>query len=223
MTEPRGQTKSSNATSSDVMELQSASFDPNVPSSSFSPKVVQSNFRRVSRTEDSSPYPMPGLAADFLHMRVKEGSKIRNLLRFATARMQGEGRDSGGTLLRQVVFSGSGRGVTKTITCVEILKRKVGELHQVSKLYYTTVNEVWESPQQGAAGVTMQRTVPAICILLSKDPLDPQEPGYQPPQSLSAPTEEAERCSGLIRPAHSPTSQHTAKRVCLDDWSECCP
>ncbi|XP_076589330.1 protein mono-ADP-ribosyltransferase PARP6-like isoform X1 [Chaetodon auriga] len=182
-----------------------------------------SSFRRVSRTEDSSPYPIPGLASDILHMRVKEGSKIRNLLRFATARIQGEGKDCNGTSLRQVVFTGSGRGVTKTITCVEILKRRVGGLHQVSKLYYKTVNEVWESPQQGAPGITVERTVPAICILLSKDPLDPQEPGYQPPQTLSVPTEDGERHRGLLRPAHSPSSQHTAKRVCLDDWSVCSP
>lgn len=219
MNEPRGQAMSSNATSSTVMELQSAALDPDVPTSSLSPKICQSNFRRVSRTEDSSPYPIPGLAEDILHMRVKEGSKIRNLLRFASARMQGEGRDSNGSSLRQVVFSGSGRGVTKTITCVEILKRKVGELHQVSKLYYKTVDEVWENPQQGAAGTTMQRTVPAICILLSKDPLDPQEPGYQPPQTQTVPTEDAERRRGLIRPAHIASSQPTAKRVCPDDWN----
>ncbi|XP_056272170.1 ribonuclease P protein subunit p25-like protein [Pseudoliparis swirei] len=219
MNEPRGQAMSSNATSSTVMELQSAALDPDVPSSSLSPKICQSNFRRVSRTEDSSPYPIPGLAEDILHMRVKEGSKIRNLLRFASARMQGEGRDSNGSSLRQVVFSGSGRGVTKTITCVEILKQKVGELHQVSKLYYKTVDEVWENPQQGAAGTTMQRTVPAICILLSKDPLDPQEPGYQPPQTQTVPTEDAERRRGLIRPAHIASSQPTAKRVCPDDWN----
>ncbi|KAL7402819.1 hypothetical protein ABVT39_020363 [Epinephelus coioides] len=223
MGEPRGQAKGSNAGSSPVLEPQSASFNPDVPSSSLSPKLAQSNFRRVSRTDDSSPYPIPGLAPDILHMRVKEGSKIRNLLRFATARMQGDGKDSNETSLRQVVFTGSGRGVTKTITCVEILKRKVGELHQVSKLYYKTVNEVWESSQQGEPGVTVQRTVPAICILLSKDPLDPQEPGYQPPETLSVPTEDAERRRALLRPAHSPSSQHTAKRVCLDDWSVCSP
>ncbi|XP_070687577.1 ribonuclease P protein subunit p25-like protein [Pempheris klunzingeri] len=219
MTEPRGQMKSSEGASGTIMELQSASFNPDVPSSSFSPKLARSNFRRVTRTEDSSPYPFPGLAPDILHMRVKEGSKIRNLLQFATARMQGEGKDSNGTSLRQVVFTGSGRGVTKTITCVEILKRKVGGLHQISKLYYKTVTEVWESPQQGAPGITMQRTVPAICILLSKDPLDSQEPGYQPPDTRSAPAEDAERRRALLRPAHSPSSQHTAKRVCLDDWS----
>uniref|UniRef100_A0A3Q3EHI9 Ribonuclease P and MRP subunit p25 n=1 Tax=Kryptolebias marmoratus TaxID=37003 RepID=A0A3Q3EHI9_KRYMA len=132
---------------------------------------------RKTRSEDSA-CPIPGLPANTLHMRVKEGSKIRNLLRLATARMQGEGGDGGGTPVRQVVFTGSGRGITKTVTCVEILKRKVAGLHQLSKLYYKTVTETWGSP-----GLTVDRTVPAICILLSKDPLDPQEPGYQPPRT----------------------------------------
>uniref|UniRef100_A0A3Q2T315 Ribonuclease P and MRP subunit p25 n=1 Tax=Fundulus heteroclitus TaxID=8078 RepID=A0A3Q2T315_FUNHE len=145
---------------------------------------------KIRRSEERAPFPIPGLAADILHMRVKEGSKIRNLLRFATARMQGEGEDGGATAVRQVVFTGLGRGITKTITCVEILKRKVAGLHQLSKLCYMTVNEIWESPQQDVAGRTVARTVPAICILLSKDPLDPQELGYQPPQTLGVPTEE---------------------------------
>uniref|UniRef100_A0A7N6BGS7 DNA/RNA-binding protein Alba-like domain-containing protein n=1 Tax=Anabas testudineus TaxID=64144 RepID=A0A7N6BGS7_ANATE len=177
--------------------------------------------QRVSRTEDSSPYPIPGLAADVLHMRVKEGSKIRSLLQFATTRMQGEIRDSNGTSVRQVVFTGSGRGLTKTITCVEILKRRVGGLHQVSKLYYKTVNEVWENPQQGAQDVTMQRTVAAICILLSKDPLDPHEPGYQAPQGLNIPTQDTERRRALVRPDLSPSLQHPVKRRCQDDSSVC--
>lgn len=205
--------KSSNAVHSAIMEHQPTSFTP-----FNSPKPGQSNLRRISRTEDNSPCPIPGLAADILHMRVKEGSKIRNLLRFATARMQGEGRDSDEMALRQVIFSGSGRAVTKTITCVEILKRKVEGLHQVSKLYYKTVNEVWESPQQGAPGISMDRTVAAICILLSKDPLDPHEPGYQPPQILNVP-QDAERRRGLFRT--TPSSPDTAKRLCLDDWSVC--
>lgn len=201
------------------MELHLASFNPDVP---FSPKLGQSNLKRVSRTEDSSPYPIPGLAADILHMRVKEGSKIRNLLRFATARMQEDIKDGNGTSQRQVVFTGSGRGVTKTITCVEILKRRVGGLYQVSKLYHKTVNEIWESPQKGAPSITMQKTVPAICILLSKDPLDAQEPGYQPPQAQSVPTD-VERCGTLLRPAQGPSSQYTAKRLCLDYWRACSP
>ncbi|KAM9410050.1 ribonuclease P protein subunit p25-like [Pholidichthys leucotaenia] len=126
-------------------------------------------------------------------MRVKEGSKIRNLMGFAMARMQGEsgiGVGVGG--LRQVIFTGSGRAVTKTITCAEIMKRKVGSLHQLTKLQYKVVKEVWESAESGTSEMTVHRTVPSISILLSKDPLDPQEPGYQPPETLGALWEEKE-------------------------------
>ncbi|XP_029009281.1 ribonuclease P protein subunit p25a [Betta splendens] len=198
------------------MEPQSAPFTADVTS----PKLGGHNLRRVSRTEDSSPFPIPGLAADILHMRVKEGSKIRNLLRLAAARMQGDRGGTCGTPPRQVVFSGSGRGLTKTITCVEILKRRVGGLHQVSKLYYKTLSEVWEN--RGESNTTVQRTVPAICILLSKDPLDPQEPGYQPPQAPGVPAEDTETRRAVVRPDLSPSSQLPSKRVCRDDMLGVC-
>ncbi|TWW75938.1 Cytochrome c oxidase subunit 5A, mitochondrial [Takifugu flavidus] len=133
-------------------------------------------------------------------MRVKEGSKIHNLLRFATARMEAE--DANKASQRQVVFSGSGGGVTKTITCVELMKRRIGGLHQVSKLHYKTVTEIWERTQQGVPGLSVKKTVPAIWILLSKDPLDAQEPGYQPPQTLRVPAEDGERgLRMLLQPA----------------------
>ncbi|XP_049579419.1 ribonuclease P protein subunit p25-like protein [Syngnathus scovelli] len=196
----------------------STSLNPAIQS--LPPSLCPKNFRRIRRTEDSGPYPIPGLNTDFLHMRVREGSKIRNLLRFATARMQGEARDSHGRSPRQVVFTGSDRGVTKTITCVEIFKRKVEGLHQVSKLYYKTVDEVWEASQQGAPGITVQRTVSAICILLSKDPLNPQEPGYQPPQSASVPSEGIGMYTAMLRP---PQCSMAAKKLCLEDWSKCTP
>lgn len=208
---------------STIMEDQSSSLSSGVQLASCPPQPEQSTRRRIGRSEERAPLPIPGLAADVLHMRVKEGSKIRNLLRFATARMQGEGQDNSVAAVRQVVFTGLGRGITKTITCVEILKRKVAGLHQVSKLCYMTVNEVWESAPQEAATTTVERTVPAICILLSKDPLDPQELGYQPPQIFSGPTEEEERRGDLRRTAGRPNSLHTAKRLSLDDWTRCPP
>ncbi|MEQ2280651.1 hypothetical protein AMECASPLE_022092 [Ameca splendens] len=153
-------------------------------------KLGQEGFKKVCRTEEDSPCPFPGLASGVLEMRVKEGSKIRNLMGFAMARMQGEktGSAGGATVggLRQVVFTGSGRAVTKTITCAEIMKRKVGCLHQITKLRYKVLKEVWESNQGAPSEMTVHRTVPSISILLSKDPLDPQEPGYQPPEAFSA-------------------------------------
>ncbi|XP_052322633.1 uncharacterized protein LOC118373855 isoform X3 [Oncorhynchus keta] len=238
---------------------------PSISSSSSSlPQLGgQSGFRRVCTTDEPTACPIPGLAAGVLEMRVKEGSKIRNLLGFVMARMQREeeevdgsqiqtmlsvkegvtvdriqmgkrqgegvmdivrsqtrtwlsvkegvtvdriqmGKRQGegvmdivrsqtrtGLRVRQVVFTGSGKGITKTITCVEILKRKVGGLHQLSKLHYKTVSEVWESQETDMtprSRMTVHKTVPAISILLSKHPLDPSEPGYQPPETLHDPS-----------------------------------
>ncbi|XP_013981418.2 uncharacterized protein [Salmo salar] len=211
--------------------MQSAFPTPELPSISSSSSSLpqlggQSGFRRVCTTDESTACPIPGLAASVLEMRVKEGSKIRNLLGFVMARMQREGQEVDGSQLqtmlrvnegvrvdriqmgkrqgegvmdigrsqtrtglsvRQVIFTGSGKGITKTITCVEILKRKLGGLHQLSKLHYKTVSEVWESRETDVtprSRMTVHKTVPAISILLSKHPLDPREPGYQPPETL---------------------------------------
>lgn len=198
-------------------------------------KLGQDGFKKVCRSEEDSPSPFPGLPSGVLEMRVKEGSKIRNLMGFAMARMQGEksgtpgnssnnGSDGG---LRQVVFSGSGRAVTKTITCAEIMKRKVGCLHQLTKLRYKTVKEVWESSEGGTSEMTVHRSVPSISILLSKDPLDPTEPGYQPPEALSALWEEKERVDSSQSaackrppgplPYYSGASFPPGKRVCLGE------
>ncbi|KAJ8407790.1 hypothetical protein AAFF_G00268340 [Aldrovandia affinis] len=184
-------------------------------------KPAQGGFRKVCRTEEAGPCPFPGLAAGVLEMRVKEGSKIRNLMGFAMVRMQGKGgetgeagRDGGGGL-RQIVFTGSGRAVTKTITCAEIMKRKVPGLHQVTKLHYKGVQEVWESLEGGASEMTVHRTVPSISILLCKDPLDPQEPGYQPPVAVGTlwdtlSQEEKEGQSSRRRQERGPSApQHT--------------
>lgn len=191
-------------------------------------KLGQEGFKKVCRTEEDSPCPFPGLASGVLEMRVKEGSKIRNLMGFAMARMQGEQGVSGGGVsgggLRQVVFTGSGRAVTKTITCAEIMKRKVGSLHQLTKLQYKVVKEVWESAEGGTSEMTVHRTVPSISILLSKDPLDPQEPGYQPPETLSALWEEREgvesssqtACKRPLGPLPYSAFPH-CKRVCLGE------
>ncbi|XP_039540256.1 ribonuclease P protein subunit p25b [Pimephales promelas] len=160
-------------------------------------------FKKVCRIEEDSVCPFPGLAADVLEMRVKEGSKIRNLMGFAMTRMQ-DG-------LRQVVFSGSGRAVTKTITCAEITKRKIAGLHQITKLQYRGLREIWESQDGGDSEMTIHRTLPSIRILLSKDPLDPLEPGYQPPALREG---EASHAPGK-RPLDSPDSPTLGKRVCL--------
>lgn len=119
----------------------------------------------------------------------------------------------------KVVFSGSGGGVTKTITCVEIMKHCVVGLHQVSQFHSKTVTEIWERTPQGCRDYPWRRQ-----FLLSNDPLDAQEPGYQPPQTLRVPAEDGERgLRMLLQPALGPSAKFTAKKACPDYWSACSP
>ncbi|XP_006888445.1 PREDICTED: ribonuclease P protein subunit p25 [Elephantulus edwardii] len=183
------------------------------------------NFRKVHSEEasvgngaegggpDSGPFA--DLAPGAVHMRVKEGSKIRNLLAFATASMAQPAT-------RAIVFSGCGRATTKTVTCVEILKRRLAGLHQVTRLHYRSVREVWQSPPpeptlgqppgEPPASLSVLKNVPGLAILLSKDALDPCQPGYQPPDPHpSPPTLSAAPTSKRIR-GESATEGASAKR-----------
>ncbi|NXS12929.1 RPP25 protein, partial [Neodrepanis coruscans] len=172
------------------------------------------NFRKVRTSEQEMPLPFPDLPPDVVEMKVKEGSKIRNLMNFAMAQMELKGS-------RQIVFSGCGRAVTKTITCVEIMKRKLGGLHQVTKVRYKTVLEVWQNqdllPDSPAQNLTVHKNVPSICILLSRDPLDPNQTGYQPPEPQCGLGEAGEGASGtpkgLKRPLPPPCEELLPKKL----------
>nr|XP_006635753.1 PREDICTED: ribonuclease P protein subunit p25-like protein [Lepisosteus oculatus] len=134
------------------------------------------NYHKAKTMEQPCPCPFPGLPAGTPEMKVKDGSKIRNLMGFAVGRMESEAT-------RHIVFTGSGKSVAKTITCVEILKRRVRGLHQVTRLLYSRTQELWEplEPAAGLDGLTVHKNVPAVWVLLSKDPLDATQAGYQPP------------------------------------------
>uniref|UniRef100_A0A8D2LMS0 Ribonuclease P/MRP subunit p25 like n=1 Tax=Varanus komodoensis TaxID=61221 RepID=A0A8D2LMS0_VARKO len=139
------------------------------------------NYQKSKVVEKPSPLPFPGLPSDIIEMKVKDGSKIRNLVGYAIGKMESD-------TTRQVVFSGAGKAISKTITCVEILKRRLKSLHQITKVFFRQTEEIWEPivPEAGLDSLTVKRNTPAICVLLSKDPLDSQEPGYQAPGSFDA-------------------------------------
>lgn len=161
------------------------------------------NYSKARTVEQPFNCPFPSLNSETPEVRVKDGSKIRNLMRFALSRMEdkpcsaeGEGdgeedaepKRSAEKMCRQIMFTGVGPSVSKAITCVEILKRRVRGLHQYTQLHYRTVQEVWEplEPDAGLDSLTVNRNVPAIWVLLSKDPLDVSQPGYQAPGSFDA-------------------------------------
>lgn len=79
------------------------------------------------------------------------------------------------------LWSGVGPAVGKTISCVEIIKRRFGNLHQISKISYQKCEELWEPKLDGLDSLKVVRNVPVIHILLSSNPLDTTELGYQAP------------------------------------------
>ncbi|XP_031432758.1 ribonuclease P protein subunit p25-like protein isoform X1 [Clupea harengus] len=160
------------------------------------------NYSKARTVEQPCSCPFTGLPSETPEVRVKDGSKIRNLMRFALSRMEdkpasaegdGDGEEaepkrSVEKVCRQIMFTGVGPSVSKAITCVEILKRRVRGLHQYTRLHHQTVQEVWEplEPEAGLDSLTVNRNVPAVWVLLSKDPLDTNQPGYQAPGSFDA-------------------------------------
>ncbi|XP_073506888.1 ribonuclease P protein subunit p25 [Phyllobates terribilis] len=141
------------------------------------------NLRRVKIIveDEGKSLPFKDLHPHVAQMRVKEGSKIRNLVGYALSYMASEGTG-------QIIFGAYGQAVTKAITCAEILKRQVGGLHQITKIQYKTLQEEWEQKgpviKNPVPCITVYKNRPSIYILLSKYPLDPQEDGYQPPENL---------------------------------------
>ncbi|XP_054478048.1 ribonuclease P protein subunit p25-like protein [Anoplopoma fimbria] len=161
------------------------------------------NYQRTRTVERPSVCPFPALPPDTPEVRVRDGSKIRHPLRFALSRMEdkpraaeeegrpedggvaseGQQEAAGRPLCRQIVLTASGKGVSKAITCAEMVKRRVKGLHQLTRLQFNTVDEVWDplETDAGLDSLTVSRNVPAIWILLSRDTLDRSQPGYQEP------------------------------------------
>ncbi|TDH11226.1 hypothetical protein EPR50_G00058640 [Perca flavescens] len=166
------------------------------------------NYSKARTVEQPCVCPFPGLPPDTPEVRVRDGSKIRNLLRYALSRVEAKPRPEAGAvaaegqpeaaaaaaaaagrpLCKHVVFTATGKGVSKAVTCVEIVKRRVRGLHQLTQLLFSRVDEVWEplEPAAGLDSLTVSRNVPAIWILLCREPLDASQPGYQAPGCYSA-------------------------------------
>ncbi|KAG1662974.1 Sodium-coupled monocarboxylate transporter 1 [Nymphon striatum] len=117
---------------------------------------------------------IPDLPSNVIHVRVKGGSKLRNLIGFALSSFKDESK-------RHIVFTGHSDAISKAISCAEIVKTKLKNLHQVTKIDYAEQEEIWKPKIENIDTLKAARQIPLICILLCKDSLDEKEDGYQPP------------------------------------------
>ncbi|ESO10210.1 hypothetical protein HELRODRAFT_190410 [Helobdella robusta] len=116
---------------------------------------------------------------DVVVMKVHSGSKIRNLINYALKKFQNPS-------FMQIIWTGHGSAITKVISSVEIIKRQIQGLHQVTNLGYKKVEETWKPKMEGLESLIVTRNIPLITILLSKNPLDPNILGYSAPKKIKS-------------------------------------
>lgn len=102
---------------------------------------------------------IPDLPSDFIWMQVSAGSKMRNLLEAAWRKLDST---------PHIVWSGSGAGINKAISCAEITKKKFNLTQKIS-VCYRNVKEYWDPKLPNLDQLVVIREIPAIHIYLYKD------------------------------------------------------
>ncbi|XP_064614194.1 ribonuclease P protein subunit p25-like protein [Liolophura sinensis] len=137
--------------------------------------------RKVS--EDCLPLALDN---NTVAMKVNYGSKIRNLMGFAMKKIKEPD-------VPCITWEGSGNAISKTVTCAEIMKRKVQGLHQFNYARYRRIEEYWEPKLEGLDRLKVNRDIPVLTVVLSKVPLQLTNEGYQKPGSRESFWESGER------------------------------
>merc|ERR1719247_3392943 len=81
----------------------------------------------------------------------------------------------------KIVVKGTGNALSKVVTAAEVIKRRFKGLHQVTNLGNTEIIDEYEPLEEGLDKVVDTRNVSFIEITLSKEALDTNNKGYQPP------------------------------------------
>jgi DNA-binding protein len=83
--------------------------------------------------------------------------------------------------MRNLNIRATGNAIVKALILIEIVKRRVGDLHQINKIDSTEITDEYEPQQEGLEKTTQKRRVTCLDCNLSKDPLDTTDIGYQEP------------------------------------------
>lgn len=107
-----------------------------------------------------------------LHMQVRSGSKAKNLVQYALRKLLSN--DPNQPSVEQVTWNAFGDGISKAIACAEMTKRRAGiEFYEHVQIGYKRVEDIWKPVNSNVELDTLKvnKDIPAISILLSKNPL----------------------------------------------------
>ncbi|KAG8494301.1 hypothetical protein CXB51_011659 [Gossypium anomalum] len=124
-------------------------------------------YQRVEKPKAVTPI-------DENEIRVTSQGRMRNYITYAMTLLQEMGSN-------QIVFKAMGRAISKTVTIVELLKKRIVGLHQITSIGSTDITDMWEPLEEGLLPLETTRHVSMITITLSKNELNTSSVGYQPP------------------------------------------
>lgn len=107
-------------------------------------------------------------------IRVTAKGQIKKQLAYALRILQA-------TDYRNIEIRGTGNAIVKALILIELVKRRVGDLHQINTITSTEIVDEFEPLVEGLEKIEQRRRVTCLNCILSKDPLDENEVGYQPP------------------------------------------
>uniref|UniRef100_A0A1J3EVW7 Ribonuclease P protein subunit p25-like protein n=1 Tax=Noccaea caerulescens TaxID=107243 RepID=A0A1J3EVW7_NOCCA len=124
-------------------------------------------YNRVEKPKDETP-----IAEN--EIRITSMGRARNYITYAMTLFQEKG-------LNEVSFKAMGRAINKSVTIVELIKRRIPALHQTTSIGSTDITDTWEPKEEGLLPIETTRLVSMITITLSKVELNTSSVGYQCP------------------------------------------
>ncbi|ONK64327.1 uncharacterized protein A4U43_C07F24530 [Asparagus officinalis] len=124
-------------------------------------------YQRVEKPREEAP-------VNENEIRITALGRMRSYITYAASLLQEKG--SG-----EIVFKAMGRAINKTVMIVELIKRRIVGLHQITAIGSTDITDTWEPLEEGLLPLETTRHVSMITITLSKTELDKNSVGYQTP------------------------------------------
>ncbi|KAF8664807.1 hypothetical protein HU200_054533 [Digitaria exilis] len=124
-------------------------------------------YHRVEKPRNETPISQN-------EIRITTQGRMRNYISYGMSLLEENGHD-------EISIKAMGRAINKTVMVVELIKRRVGGLHQNTVTESVDITDTWEPLEEGLLPLETTRHVSMITVTLSKKPLDTSSPGYQPP------------------------------------------
>lgn len=129
--------------------------------------IGMDRYQRVEKPRNETPISEN-------EIRITAQGRMRNYISYGMSLLEENGHD-------EIVIKAMGRAINKTVMVVELIKRRIGGLHQITSTESIDITDTWEPLEEGLLPLETTRHVSMIAITLSKKALDTLSPGYQPP------------------------------------------